>query len=154
MNVLETILSFLTTLARIIFPRRKRPVAGDDLCPYPLPEPPIPPLPVERETEVTLAALGAILSLLSPHPRSRLARPLRLHPDAGRRDRGVFIRCWRDKGATARNCFQDFQYIAMHCGILFPAPKCSTNVVLLHYRSLGKFTIYYFFTEFLISCTI
>ena len=37
MNVLETILSFLTTLARIIFPRRKRPVAGDDLCPYPLP---------------------------------------------------------------------------------------------------------------------
>ena len=43
MNVLETILSFLTTLARIIFPRRKRPVAGDDLCPYPLPEPPIPP---------------------------------------------------------------------------------------------------------------
>ena len=48
MNVLETILSFLTTLARIIFPRRKRPVAGDDLCPYPLPEPPIPPLPVER----------------------------------------------------------------------------------------------------------
>ena len=33
MNVLETILSFLTTLARIIFPRRKRPVAGDDLCP-------------------------------------------------------------------------------------------------------------------------
>ena len=48
MNVLETILSFLTTLARIIFPRRKRPVAGDDLCPCPLPEPPIPPLPVER----------------------------------------------------------------------------------------------------------
>ena len=49
MNVLETILSFLTTLARIIFPRRKRPVAGDDLCPCPLPEPPIPPLPVERK---------------------------------------------------------------------------------------------------------
>ena len=37
MNVLETILSFLTTLARIIFPRRKRPVVGDDLCPCPLP---------------------------------------------------------------------------------------------------------------------
>lgn len=47
MNLLETILNFLTTLARIIFPQRKHPVAGDDLCPSPLPEPPIPPLPVE-----------------------------------------------------------------------------------------------------------
>jgi len=48
MNVLETILNFLTTLARIIFPRRKQPVAGDNLCPDPLPLPPQPPLPVER----------------------------------------------------------------------------------------------------------
>ena len=68
MNVLETILSFLTTLARIIFPRRKRPVAGDDLCPCPLPEPPILLSLWKGETEVTLAALGAILSLLSPRP--------------------------------------------------------------------------------------
>ena len=40
MNLLETILNFITT-------RRKQPVAGDNLCPCPLPEPPIPTLPVE-----------------------------------------------------------------------------------------------------------
>lgn len=68
MNILETILNFITTLARVIFPRRKQPVAGDNLCPCPLPEPPIPTLPVEGDTEMTLAALGAILSLLSPGP--------------------------------------------------------------------------------------
>ena len=68
MNVLETILSFLTTLARIIFPRRKRPVAGDDLCPV-LCLSLLSLLSLWRgETEVTLAALGAILSLLSPRP--------------------------------------------------------------------------------------
>ena len=50
MNLLETILNFLTTLARIIFPRRKHPVAGDDLCTSPLPEPPIPPLSPSPET--------------------------------------------------------------------------------------------------------
>ncbi len=38
MNILETILNFITTLARVIFPRRKQPVAGDNLCPCPLPE--------------------------------------------------------------------------------------------------------------------
>lgn len=48
MNVLESILNFLTTLARIIFPRRKRPAAGDCPCPNPLPvpdghRPPLPP---------------------------------------------------------------------------------------------------------------
>ena len=103
MNILETILNFITTLARVIFPRRKQPVAGDNLCPCPLPEPPIPTLPVEggygndsrRSGSDTLAALGAILSPLwerysrssLPAPRSRLARPLRLHPDALRRNR-------------------------------------------------------------------
>ena len=69
MNVLETILSFLTTLARIIFPRRKRPVAGDDLCPCPLPEPPIPPLSPPSEADwlglsgYTLMLAGGIGSL-------------------------------------------------------------------------------------------
>lgn len=48
MKYLETILNFLTTLARIIFPRRKRPVTGDNLCPDPLPQPPQSPLPLER----------------------------------------------------------------------------------------------------------
>ena len=73
MNILETILNFITTLARVIFPRRKQPVAGDNLCPCPLPEPPIPTLPVEGG--------------YGNDSRSRLARPLRLHPDALRRNR-------------------------------------------------------------------
>lgn len=45
MNVLETILNFLTQLARIIFPRKRKPTAGDCPCPHPLPAPPEPPLP-------------------------------------------------------------------------------------------------------------
>ena len=45
MNVLETILNFLTDLARIIFPRKRKPAAGDCACPLPLPAPPEPPLP-------------------------------------------------------------------------------------------------------------
>ena len=45
MNVLETILNFLTSLARIIFPRKRKPAAGDCPCPHPLPAPPEPPLP-------------------------------------------------------------------------------------------------------------
>lgn len=45
MNVLETILNFLTSLARIIFPRKRKPAAGDCPCPHPLPAPPKPPLP-------------------------------------------------------------------------------------------------------------
>ena len=45
MNVLETILNFLTSLARIIFPRKRKPAAGDCPCPHPLPAPPEPSLP-------------------------------------------------------------------------------------------------------------
>ena len=68
MNVLETILSFLTTLARIIFPRRKRPVAGDDLV-LVLCLSLLSLLSLWRgETEVTLAALGAILPSSLPRP--------------------------------------------------------------------------------------
>ena len=39
MNVLETILTFLTSLARIIFPRKQKPTAGDCPCPHPYPRP-------------------------------------------------------------------------------------------------------------------
>ncbi|WP_293713931.1 hypothetical protein [uncultured Parabacteroides sp.] len=39
MNVLETILSFLTSLARIIFPRKRKPATGDCPCPDPYPRP-------------------------------------------------------------------------------------------------------------------
>ena len=39
MDVLETILNFLTRLARIIFPRKQRPAVGDCPCPHPLPAP-------------------------------------------------------------------------------------------------------------------
>ena len=39
MNILETILNFLTTLARIIFPRKQKPAAGDCPCPDPFPGP-------------------------------------------------------------------------------------------------------------------
>ena len=45
MNVLETILTFLPSLARIIFPRKRKPAAGDCPCPHPLPAPAEPPLP-------------------------------------------------------------------------------------------------------------
>lgn len=45
MNVLETILNFLTSLARIIFPRKRKPSTGDCPCPHPFPAPPDPPLP-------------------------------------------------------------------------------------------------------------
>lgn len=39
MNVLKTILQFLTVLARIIFPRKQKPAVGDCPCPTPLPAP-------------------------------------------------------------------------------------------------------------------
>ena len=39
MNVLETILAFFTSLARIIFPRKRKPAAGDCPCPHPYPRP-------------------------------------------------------------------------------------------------------------------
>ena len=45
MNVLETILNFLTSLARIIFPRKRKPAAGDCPCPDPMPAAPEPSLP-------------------------------------------------------------------------------------------------------------
>lgn len=55
MKILETILTFLTGLARIIFPRRKH--ARPEVCPcpqpqvyprpHPLPEPPLPSVPLE-----------------------------------------------------------------------------------------------------------
>lgn len=50
MKVLETILSFLTTLARIIFPRRPKPSSDAVFhpCPHPLPAPPKPPLPSDE----------------------------------------------------------------------------------------------------------
>ena len=48
MNVLETILNFLTGLARIIFPRKRKPAAGDCPCTHPLPAPPEPPLPPDE----------------------------------------------------------------------------------------------------------
>ena len=76
MNLLETILNFLTTLARSIFPRRKHPVAGDDLCPSPLPEPPIPPLPVEgRNGSNPRRSRSNPLPPLSPSPETP-------HPEA------------------------------------------------------------------------
>ena len=93
MNVLETILSFLTTLARIIFPRRKRPVAGDDLCPCPLPEPPIPPLPVERGNGSN-----------PRRSRSDSLPPLSPPPEADwQEESGVFIRYWRDKSSSVKS---------------------------------------------------
>lgn len=45
MNVLETILNFLACLARIIFPRKQKPAAGDCPCPDPFPAPTSPSLP-------------------------------------------------------------------------------------------------------------
>jgi len=39
MNILETIFNFLTSLARIIFPRRQKSAAGDCPCPHPYPRP-------------------------------------------------------------------------------------------------------------------
>ena len=45
MKYLETILAFLTQLARIIFHRKRKPAAGDCPCPDPMPAPPEPSLP-------------------------------------------------------------------------------------------------------------
>ena len=45
MKYLETILAFLTQLARIIFPRKQKPAASDCPCPDPMPAPPEPSLP-------------------------------------------------------------------------------------------------------------
>ena len=45
MKYLETILAFLTSLARIIFPRKQKPAAGDCPCPDPMPAPPESSLP-------------------------------------------------------------------------------------------------------------
>ena len=39
MKTLETIFNFLTSLARIIFPRRQKSAAGDCPCPHPYPRP-------------------------------------------------------------------------------------------------------------------
>ena len=39
MKYLETILAFLTSLVRIIFPRRQKPATGDCPCPHPYPRP-------------------------------------------------------------------------------------------------------------------
>lgn len=39
MKYLETIFAFLTNLARIIFPRKQKPAAGDCPCPHPYPRP-------------------------------------------------------------------------------------------------------------------
>lgn len=39
MKYLETILRFLTGLARIIFPRKQKPAADDCPCPHPYPRP-------------------------------------------------------------------------------------------------------------------
>ena len=48
MKVLETVLSFFLTLAQVIFPRKRKPSPSDR----------------KGETEVTLACIGGILSLL------------------------------------------------------------------------------------------
>ena len=39
MKTLETILASLTSLVRIIFPRKQKPAAGDFPCPHPYPRP-------------------------------------------------------------------------------------------------------------------
>lgn len=70
MNVLETILNILTTLARIIFPRRKRPVTGDDLCPCPLPHPSRPPLPVEGRNGSDAGSPGCDSLALAKKPEA------------------------------------------------------------------------------------
>ena len=67
MKYLETIFAFLTSLVRIIFPRKQKPAAGDCPCPHPilvlfLMAVTLLALLMEQ-TEVTLTAIGAILSL-------------------------------------------------------------------------------------------
>lgn len=45
MKYLETIFRFLTTLVRIIFPRKQKPADSTCPCPDPFPAPASPPLP-------------------------------------------------------------------------------------------------------------
>ena len=65
MNVLETILNFLTNLARIIFPRKQKPATV--LVPIPILVLFLMAITLlsllMEQTEVTLTAIGAILSL-------------------------------------------------------------------------------------------
>ncbi|MDZ3929489.1 hypothetical protein UZS95_24285 [Parabacteroides goldsteinii] len=92
MNVLETILNFLTSLARIIFPRKRKPAAGDCPCPHPLPAPTEPPLPPDagdgsnpdlyRSDTLALGQGDWGTRQEKPPARSRLARNVRIQPDA------------------------------------------------------------------------
>lgn len=100
MNLLETIFSFLTTLARIIFPRLQTPVAGDDLCPCPLPEPPIPPLPVEgRNGSNPRRSRSDSLAPLSPPPEADWLG-ISGYTLSWRKARRLY-KCWWGKRATA-----------------------------------------------------
>lgn len=76
MNYLEIILTFITTLARIIFPRRKRPVAGDHPCPAPLPCPDRPPLPPDEADGGDTGGTGSdALAPIRPVPASPAKHP-------------------------------------------------------------------------------
>ena len=69
MKYLETILAFLTQLARIIFPRKQKPAAGDCPCPDPMPAPPEPSLPSDAgdRSDPDLYR-GDTLALVHPSP--------------------------------------------------------------------------------------
>ena len=69
MKYLETILAFLTSLARIIFPRKQKPAAGDCPCPDPKPAPPEPSLPSDAgdRSDPDLYR-GDTLALVHPSP--------------------------------------------------------------------------------------
>ena len=96
MKYLETILAFLTQLARIIFPRKQKPAAGDCPCPDPMPAPPEPSLPSDAgdRSDPDLYR-GDTLALVHPSPGPlnlrqtprRTHRDCRLQPDGFRSDR-------------------------------------------------------------------
>ena len=69
MKTLETILNFLTSLVRIIFPRKRKPAAGDCPCPDPMPAPPEPSLPSDAgDGSDPDLYRGDTLALVHPSP--------------------------------------------------------------------------------------
>ena len=98
MKYLETILAFLTQLARIIFPRKQKPAAGDCPCPDPMPAPPEPSLPSDAGdgSDPDLYRSDTLALTQGDWGRQtsrRTHRDCRLQPDGFRSDRGVFINC-------------------------------------------------------------
>ena len=60
MKYLETIFAFLTSLVRIIFPRKQKPAAGDCPCPHPYP-----PIDIAGYSLMAVGLIGGLYKLFT-----------------------------------------------------------------------------------------